>query len=166
MKKSDEIKEEKDFLDAIERYKDIITKVCYYYASDAYNFHDIRQDVLAAIWYARHSFRGQSKLSTWIYRIALNTCISAMRKQKLKGKNIPVEAIEEVMNEESDVASFQEMHALINGLKSEDKAIILMWLDDFSYEDIADVTGIPRNTVATKVRRIKLQIVELAKKDI
>lgn len=160
---NDSILEESEFLKIVERHKGIITKICYFYSNDSEEFQDLRQDVLAALWFSRESFRGRSHISTWIYRLALNTCISALRKRKKGGKSIPLDALMEVAGEESEKAStHKELYELISRLKGEDKAIILLWLDELPYEEIASIIGIPRNTLATRLRRIKMRLSELA----
>ena len=163
--KNHSILEEEEFLQVIEKYKTIITKICYFYSNDSEEFQDLRQDVLAAIWYARSSFKGHANLSTWIYRIALNTCISALRKHKRSGKKVSLDALGDIAVVESDkIARYKEMYELINNLKGDDKAIILLWLDELPYEEIANIIGLQRNTLATRLRRIKQRLIELANK--
>lgn len=163
MKKDRHILEEKEFLRVVEQSKGIITKICYFYSRDPEEFQDLRQDVLAAIWHARTGFKGEANIQTWIYRISLNTCVSAMRKRSRWSKKVPLENLREIEAEFSDrEAQYKELHALINRLKSDDKAIILMWLDELPYDEIAGIMGIPRNTLATKLRRIKQTLSEFA----
>lgn len=153
-----------DFLQAIERNSGIINKICYCYAKDSEDFHDMRQDILANIWAYRESFRGDSSLTTWIYRLALNTCISALRKRKNKGTNVSIDTITDISADETDLpAMHREMHRLISRLNAEEKAVILLWLDDMSYDEIASIVGCPRNTIATRLKRIKEKIVRFSK---
>lgn len=161
----DDIIAEKDFLALVHRSKGIITKICWYYAHDAAEYEDLRQDVLAAMWYARSSFRGEAAPSSWVYRVALNTCISALRREKRRGERVALENMPEMAAEESAALErYREMHALIDRLRPDDKAIILLWLDDIPYEEIAAITGMPRNTLATRLRRIKQRLVESSRK--
>lgn len=164
MKQNRYILDEEGFLRVVEQNKAIITKICYFYAHDPEEFKDLRQDVLAAIWHARERFKGEASTSTWIYRISLNTCVSAMRKRNRWAKKVPIDNLAEIQAEFSDrEARYSELHALINRLKGDDKAIILLWLDELPYEEIASIMGIPRNTLATKLRRIKQSLSELAR---
>lgn len=157
----DDITEEEDFLALVDRSKGIITKICWYYAHDAGEFEDLRQDVLAAMWHSRSSFRGDSAPSTWVYRLALNTCISSLRREKRRGVRVALDQLPEIAAEESTALSrHREMHALIDRLRPDDKAIILLWLDDMPYDEIAAIVGMPRNTLATRLRRIKQRLAD------
>ena len=160
---TDSITTEDDFLRAVERNAGAINKVCYYYAHDAEEFTDLRQDVLANLWAYRSTFRGDSALFTWIYRISLNTCISALRRRKRRGQRVGIEAISELMADDTDKARMHtEMHALIGRLSAEQKAIVLLWIDEMSYDEIAAIVGCPRNTVASRLRRIKEKLARWA----
>ena len=150
------------FENTVKKYSLMITKVCYYFASNLSELNDLRQDVLLNIWTGWDKFRNQSKPSTWIYRVCFNTCITYRRKNKQRKNEVPLSNVLEVEDETSDIEKYKEMHRLISMLDSEEKAIILMWLDENSYEEIADVIGIKRNTVATKLKRIKEKLVKMS----
>lgn len=162
---TDSITDEQRFLQEIKRNSGIINKICYCYAKDSEEFRDLRQDVITNMWAYRESFRGDSSVSTWIYRLALNTCISALRKRKSKGEKVSIDSIAHLSAEDTDLpAMHREMHQLISSLSAEEKAIILLWLDDMSYDNIAAIVGCQRNTLATRLRRIKEKIVRLSNK--
>lgn len=162
-RQSEDITEEEQFLRAIESNNGIITKICYYYAKDAEDFNDLRQDVLTNMWAYRESFRGDSSLTTWIYRLTLNTCISAFRKKKRKGEKVSLETLTGLSADTTDISEMhREMHRLISRLSASEKAIVLLWLDDRPYEEIAIIIGCPRNTIATRLRRIKEKIVKMS----
>lgn len=150
------------FENIVNEYSLMITKVCYYFATNLSELKDLRQEVLINIWSGRDKFRGQSKLSTWIYRVCFNTCITYQRRNKQRKKEVPLSHVLEVADKPFDVESYKEMHRLIGLLDDADKAIILMWLDENSYEEIAEVIGIKRNTVATKLKRIKEKLVRMS----
>ncbi len=138
-----------------------ITKICYYYASTHEEFQDLRQDVLVNVWESRKKFRGDCQLSTWIYRIALNTCISAFRK-KTRSPQL-TDSFPEIADEDPQLtAMHNEMHELISKLSASDRALILLWLDELTYNEISDILGIPRNTIASRLRRVKEKIVNLS----
>ena len=156
-------KERADAFESIVRkYSLMITKVCYYFASDNSELKDLRQDVLLNIWAGWDNFKMQSKPSTWIYRVCFNTCITYKRKNKKRKNEVPLADVFEIEDKPFDIEKYKEMHRLIGRLGSEEKAIILMWLDENSYEEIADVIGIKRNTVATRIKRIKEKLVKLS----
>lgn len=148
---------EQEFLSVIKEYERVIYKVCYLYATKNAPLNDLYQEVVLNIWKAFGKFRGESKISTWIYRIALNTCISFIRKEK----NIPeiVNLTQEVswMTDEQDELQvmLKELHLLINQLGQLDKSIILLYLEENSYEEISEITGLTVTNVATKISRIK-----------
>lgn len=157
------VEEQQRFVDMIGKYGGIINKICYYYAANADDFNDLRQDVLINLWDGRRSFCGKSKESTWIYRIALNTCISSFKKRKHRGISVSIDSL---INLPSDDASLLEqhsmLHSMIQRLSHREKAVILLWLDGADYESIVDVTGINRNTVATLLRRGKEKLNRMA----
>ena len=101
-------------------------------------------------------FRHQSSEHTWIYRITLNTCISALRLRSRQAPTTSLQSLYDVIDEPDDkTAVIQQLHEAISTLSPLDKSIILMWLDEVPYDEIARVTGLPRNTVATRLRRGK-----------
>lgn len=147
----------------INRHGGIITKICFYYAKNSDDFSDLRQDVLAAIWQSRDSFRHDAAESTWVYRLALNTCISSFRRRRRASDTLPIDLISEPADE-SDVktARRNELYTLISRLNAREKALILMWLDDMSYDQISEITGATRNTIATRLRRAKQKLIEIS----
>lgn len=160
-----EIDKKKEYEDAIVAYSGIITKICYYFSTDSEEFKDLRQEVLYYIWKGWDNFRNDSKLSTWIYRICFNTCISYQRKErKVRNKVSLEEAM--LINDDSDhnrIDEYRRMHELIGQLNYHERAIILMWLDEKSYEEIGELMGINRNTLAVKIKRIKEKLIKLSK---
>lgn len=151
-----------EFFEIVTRYKDVIFKVCYIYAEKD-DIEDYYQEVLIQIWRSLPKFRGESKVTTWIYRISLNTCISHVRKNT-KG-NINKVPLIDVNLWENDIEKKQqvdEMYSLINKLNKLEKAVILLWLEDRDYEEIASVVGITKANVAVKINRIKEKLRKLS----
>lgn len=148
---------EREFLLVIREYERVIYKVCYLYTNKNATLNDLYQDVVLNLWKAYPKFRQECKISTWIYRIALNTCISFIRKEK----NVPeiITLSQEVygMSEESDELQtmLRELYQMINQLGQLDKSLILLYLEEKSYEEIAEITGLTLTNVATKLSRIK-----------
>ena len=155
---------EREFEEAVAAYGGIMTKICYYFSSNSEEFKDLRQEILINIWKGWKNFKGNSKLSSWIYRVSFNTCISYQRKEKNVKNYISLEeAVGIPMEEDSDkLRQYEAMHRLIRQLNYQDRAIILMWLDEKSYEEIAELMGIPRNTIAVRIKRIKEKIVRMS----
>ena len=151
-----------EFVELVTRYKDVIFKVCYIYAEKD-DIEDYYQEVLIQIWRSLPKFRGESKVTTWIYRISLNTCISHVRKNT-KG-NINKVPLIDVNLWENDIEKKQqvdEMYSLINKLNKLENAVILLWLEDRDYEEIASVVGITKANVAVKINRIKEKLRKLS----
>ena len=153
---------EAEFEDIVREYSLMITKVCYYFAADSAELNDLRQDVLLNIWTGLHKFRKESKLSTWIYRISFNTCIIYQRKNKRWKNEVPLTSLLDITDDAFDMEKYNEMHRLIERLGAEEKAIVMMWLDGNSYNEIADVIGVNRNTIATRLKRIKDKLVRMS----
>lgn len=148
----------KDFASLIEQHSGIINKVSYFYATDKLPFEDIRQEIYVNIWLGLKQFRGGSKVSTWIYRVAVNSALMALRSSKSKIDTVSLDFSLLDLSSEFDDAqkeNLQVLRSLINRLEAIEKAIILLWLDEYPYEEIADTLGLKRNTVAIKIHRIK-----------
>lgn len=152
---------ERTFVRITEEYNSIISGICFSYATDPDDLKDLRQDIMINIWKGLQSYRGESSLSTWIYRVALNTCVSTVRKRSHRPVTVPIETRTEEQSSEADDAlrdKIAYLHSVIATLSSLDKAVITMWLDECKYEEIAEVTGISRSNVAVRINRIKQKL--------
>lgn len=147
------------FTALVRRHEKIIFSVCYFYATKDVSFEDLRQEALISIFKGYKDFKGVSSESTWIYKVCINTCMVALRKFRKNAVIMPLNNFPELdlADDEDDEwkQKLEWLHAAISRLKPMDKALILMWLDDVPYEDIATNMGIPRNTVASRLHRIK-----------
>ena len=143
----------KEFAELVNRYKDVIFKVCYVYASRE-ELEDYYQEVLIQLWRRLKKFRNESKMSTWIYRVSLNTCISYVRKNK-KVNKVSLIDLDFIDKDIEKKYYIDELYLLINRLNKFEKAIILLWLEERDYEEIASIVGISKNNVAVKLNRIK-----------
>lgn len=158
---------EQEFLKVIREYERVIYKVCYLYTSPNAPLNDLYQDVILNLWKAFPKFRKECKISTWIYRIALNTCISFFRKEK----NVPeivslTREIDWTIEEHDPINEMlKQMYHMINQLGQLDKSIILLYLEDKSYEEIAEITGLTVTNVATKLSRIKDKLKRMKKEE-
>lgn len=155
---------EKDFIQIIQDNERVIYKVCSFYVSDAFPLADLYQEVVHNLWIGYPKFRNESSISTWIYRIAINTCISGIRKDNKRPKgSVPATSLSEWLIEpESLTDEIREMYRMINKLRTLDKTIILLWLEEKSYQEIADITGITLSNVATRLKRAKEKLRKLA----
>lgn len=144
----------------IDQYGKLINKVCYMYADCIEDFEDLRQETFINLWRGMDSFRGDAEITTWVYRVALNSCVSFFRKNRKHKDITPLDHILEHAADDIDRDSqINEMHRLINRLDRVEKALILLWLDEYPYDTIASILGIPRNTVASKLHRIKEKLI-------
>ena len=141
------------------RHEKIIFSVCFFYASSKVSFDDIRQEILISLYKGYRNFRQESSEATWVYRVCINTCLFALRKLTPKVKTISFDEMPELhFQDEQDNDTKEKLEWLysqIAQLNPMDKALILMWLDELSYEEIASNMGIPRNTVGSRLHRIK-----------
>ncbi|MEG1617616.1 MAG: sigma-70 family RNA polymerase sigma factor [Bacteroidales bacterium] len=153
---------EQAFLELTERYKRMIYKVCYMYASDKEPIGDLFQDVILNLWKAFPSFRGESSEETWIYRVALNTCISQLRKQSKKPPMLPLSLEIESLADPKDDPMLRELYRIIRQLNTVERAIILLYLEDKPYEEIASLIGITKSNVGVKISRIKEKMKQMS----
>lgn len=148
---------EREFLSMIEENKKTIYKVSLMYSDDSEHQQDIYQDIIVNLWTAFPNFRGDSKRSTWVYRIALNTCVSELRRKNAKPLTTPLTYdIEQLMDDDGGYREqVKQLYNLINRLSQLERAIILLWLDEKSYDEIAAILGISSSNVGVKINRIK-----------
>lgn len=158
---------EKEFMAVIREYDRVIYKVCYMYTSPNAPLSDLYQDVVLNLWRAYTKFRKECKISTWIYRIALNTCISFIRKEKNVPELISLTHQIDWITERKDPQNemIRQLYRMINQLGQLDKSIILLYLEEKSYEEIAEITGLSITNVATKLNRIKEKLRKMKKEE-
>ena len=153
------------FIRIIKENKRIIYKVIYSYCRDSEDRKDLEQEVIIQLWKSLKTYNETYKLSTWIYRIALNVAISHYRKDKKRIKN-SISVDEEIFriaeddSDEEQKGRSELLYHFINQLDSFNKAIIILYLEDNSYKDISEILGITETNVATKLSRIKKQLKE------
>lgn len=148
---------EKKFVALLAEYQQVIYKVCYVYVSEGDTLSDLYQEVVINLWKAFPRFRGECKVSTWMYRISLNTCISFFRKSTSRPSVVPINIdLEASLTDGEDKTSqLRELYRLINRLSRLERALLLLWLEERSYQEIGDILGISKNNVAVKLNRIK-----------
>lgn len=159
------------FISVINENQNLIFKICYSYCSNPENRKDLQQEILIQLWNSFPTFDGRAKMSTWIYRIALNTAITFYRNDRNKHPDNVVAIDAEVISiptADYDNAEQHEtigmLYQFIGRLNEMDKALILLYLDDNKYKDIADILGISETNVATKINRIKKYLSEQFRK--
>ncbi len=155
--------EKAKFISVIKDNQKLILKICFSYCSNQESQKDLQQEILMQLWSSFSKFDGRVKISTWIYRVALNTAISFYRndcKHNDRKKSID-ESIISISNFETEKdEDIKLLYQFIEHLNEFDKALILLYLDNNKYQDIADVLGISVTNVATKINRIKKNLKE------
>ncbi len=150
---------EQSFENLVKQNKSTIYSICYLFSEDKEEVNDIFQEILVHLWLGFDKFRGDSNISTWIYRISLNTCISADRKKKRAGERVELTMdIDLFTDEDTDTKQIQLLYNRIHQLGLVDRAIVMLWLENLSYEEIGSIIGITPNNVGVKLNRIKEQL--------
>jgi RNA polymerase sigma-70 factor (ECF subfamily) len=163
MNRQHRAEQERDFIRMIRENERIIYKVCSFYVSDDFPMEDLYQETVLNLWKAFPRFRGESSYSTYVYRVALNTCISGMRRESRRGQKVPLVFPEEPALEPDDrEEDLREMYRLIRRLKKMERSLILLWLEERPYQEIAEITGLSLCNVATKLKRIKEKLVKMS----
>lgn len=155
---------EKEFLKSIHDYQNITYRVCKMYRDSKEDQEDLFQEIVYQLWKSYSSFKGESKISSWIYRIALNTAMAVYRKRKL-----PVEYVDKMPEQlhsgiEQQVSENEER--LFNALRTlgdADKALISLFLDDFTYHEISAITGLTESNIGVRLNRIKIKLKTILK---
>jgi RNA polymerase sigma-70 factor (ECF subfamily) len=148
------------FLEILARNKDKLYRICTLY-SDQEEAKDLFQEVLLNIWRSLPSFQNKSSINTWVFRITINVCLrfkySVDRKKKMfvKLEGISLANIPESTFNHAHDSSFAELYNCIKRLEEIDKSIVLLYLEELPYKEIADITGLSENHIAVKIKRIK-----------
>ena len=153
------------FTKMVKEYRKAIYTVCYFFSKDTEEVNDLYQEILINLWKGFPNYRGESSLKTWIWRVSLNTCSNQERKKKSRIQTVPLSIDIDLYNDE-DAGSrqIQMLYDRINRLDVFDRAIILLWLENMTYQDIADVVGISVSNVTTRLFRIKEQLKSMSNK--
>ena len=120
---------------------------------------DLFQDILINLWKGFSKFRGESNIKTWIYRVSLNTCISSDRKKQRKGETVPLDMNINLFDDsQEDTKQIRMLQGRISRLGPFDRAIVLLWLENLSYDEIGAIVGITAKNVSVRLFRIKEQL--------
>ncbi|MBR5611636.1 MAG: sigma-70 family RNA polymerase sigma factor [Bacteroidaceae bacterium] len=156
---------ELQFTKMVKEYRKTIYTVCYFFSKDTEEVNDLYQEILINLWKGFEKFRGESSLKTWIWRVSLNTCNNLERKKKSNIQTIPLSIDIDLYNDDDEHSKqIQMLYNRINRLDVFDRAIILLWLENMSYQDIASVVGISLSNVTTRLFRIKEQLKSMSNK--
>ena len=149
---------ERQFAKTVREHKSTIYTVCYMFSKDDDEVNDLFQEVLINLWKGYDSFGHRSDIRTWIYRVALNTCISLDRKKR-RSATVRLEMdINLFEDRDEDTRQVDLLHKRIQRLQPFDRAIVLLWLEDLSYEEIGQIVGISTKNVSVRLFRIREQL--------
>jgi RNA polymerase sigma factor (sigma-70 family) len=155
------------FLGLIEEHKGILFKICKIYQDDADDRNDLLQEMTLQLWLAFESFRGESKFSSWMYRVALNTAIAFFKKQKRRPDDQPLHHDFDRADELSHAGEKEEKLAVfyraVQQLGKVEKALIYLYMEDQPYADIASHLGITELNVRVRLNRVKNKLKEIIK---
>ncbi len=150
---------EKDFLEDFEKNQNIVHKVCRIYTNNLDAHNDLFQEITIQLWKNYAKFRGDSKFSTWMYRVALNTAISLYRKSTRRVKTQDIDEVNfKIAAKEYDDTEEQQLKALYNAIKTLndiEKALVFLYLEDKSYREISETLGISEVNARVKMNRTK-----------
>ena len=150
------------FTQLVREHKSTIYTVCYMFSKDEEEVNDLFQETLINMWKGIDSFREESKISTWIYRVALNTCLLQERKKKRQVAKVPLTMdVNFFEDDDANAAQVRMLHQRIGRLGLVDRALVMMWLEGMSYDEIGTVMGITAKNVGVKLFRIKEQLKKL-----
>ena len=158
---------EKKFLRLISEHEGLIHKICHVYAADALAKQDLFQEIVIQLWKSFENFRNESKISTWMYRVALNTALTEKRRNKTKVSISFLGSLKDDKAQESNMDANEEnlnlLFSAISKLTEVEKAVVMLYLDDKSYEDMEVVLGINQGTLRVKMNRIKEKLRQITK---
>ena len=154
---------EKLFTSMVEEQKQTIYMICYLFSKNPTEVEELYQDVLINLWKGFPAFEGRSSVRTWVWRVSLNTCITWQRKSRKK--RLPLELSVDLYNDtDSDTRQIKMLHNRISQLGPFDRAIVLLWLENMTYEEIGEIVGISAKNVSVRLFRIKEQLRQMSNK--
>lgn len=151
-----------EFEQLVAQHKSTVYTVCYMFASSAAEADDLFQEVLINLWNGIRSFKGESKLGSWIWRVSLNTCISADRKKRSRPAVRLTMDVNLYEDNNEDTRQLKLLHGRIHRLKPFDRAIVLLWLENMSYDEIGAIVGITAKNVSVRLYRIRKELMNMS----
>ncbi len=153
---------EKQFEQTIRENRSTIYTVCYMFSTDSDEVDDLFQESLINLWRGFDGFEHRSDIKTWIYRVTLNTCITMDRKKRRQPETSLTMDINLFRDNDDDTKQVDMLHQRISQLKPFDRAIVLLWLENLSYEEIGQIVGISTKNVSVRLFRIKEQLKQMS----
>ncbi len=154
---------EKEFIQQIKEHEGIIHKVIGLYVDHQEDRRDLNQEILLQAWKSYKNFKGNSKFSTWLYKVALNTTLSFKRREK-PIEELTQQTIEQKAGVEPKKERYEILYLLVKQLDEIDRMLMTLHLDGYNNPEISEITGMTTNNVGVKIHRLKSKIVEQLKK--
>lgn len=152
---------EKRFEQVVTETKSMIYTVCYMFSKDQQEVEDLFQQSLINMWNGFDGFHEKSSVKTWVYRVSLNTCISWDRKKKVKTEPLDMN-MNLFTDQDEDTKQINMLYKRINQLGPFDRAIVLLWLENMSYQEIGDIVGISAKNVSVRLVRIREELKKMS----
>lgn len=151
------------FVQIIQEHQGIINSICRVYYTDDEDVKDARQDIILQLWKSLPTFRGEAKISTWLYRVALNTILSKIKKDKKNALNDPLSDIHlnTGFNTDPPNDDIQQLLFLVDQLEANDKAIMILHFEGYSHKEIAETLNLSATNISTRMNRIKNKLKEI-----
>ena len=150
---------ELEFTKMVQEYRKTIYTVCYFFSDNPTDVDDLFQEVLVNLWKGYPKFRGESGVKTWVWRVSLNTCCAISRGDKRRIPTVPLGIDKDILcDHDESSAQIKMLYDRINKLELFDRAIILLWLESMSYDEIAAIVGLTTSAVTSRLFRIKEQL--------
>mgnify|MGYP003294758317 CR=1 FL=1 len=154
---------ELEFTRMVNEHKRTIYTVCYMFSKDVDEVNDLFQEVLIRLWNGFDTFRGESDVKTWIWRVSLNTCINQEKKKSRLGQRVDLSVdINPYEDDGRDAQQIRQLYNRINRLGLVDRSIILLWLEGMCYDEIGAIMGISAKNVSVKLVRIREQLKQMS----
>jgi RNA polymerase sigma-70 factor (ECF subfamily) len=157
---------ERRFEQQVKAHELMIHKICRMYAYTAADREDLFQDIVVQLWQAFPTFRGEAKFSTWLYRVAINTAMTRARKKKASVSYVDPDVIPTNQGEDAsaqvEIEKLQILHEAISRLNEVERAVLMLYLEERSYEEMEEVLGMTQNALRVKISRIKDKLRQIA----
>lgn len=155
------------FIRLVTENRGMLYKVCRMYGDTEPDRQDLFQEIIIQLWRSFPRFRGEARVSTWLYRIALNTAISDLRRQRrhitpVDPDLLPTQ-LQDVQYSTEKEEQLQQLYAAIDRLTEVEKALTMLYLEDKSYQEMEEILGIPQNNLRVKMNRIKEKLRKMTK---
>lgn len=155
-----------DFVDLVKEHEGLIVKITSLYTNTAADAEDLQQEIIYQLWKSFDSFSGRSKISTWMYRVSLNTALLHIKRNKrIQYREMDRAELQHIdFSDHTLEERVQKLYSTIKDLNNIERSIILLYLENKSYDEIAEITGFTKTNIATRINRIKSKLKSKIKK--